>query len=287
MDLILNPDTEKLLNKYLESPSQSLLLQGPKGSGKTFIVKWLANSLLNPSDGLITSNPFFLLISPDEKNLITIDKIRQINNFLSTKVPNNNKQSINRIVAIDNAEYMSLEAQNALLKNLEEPPVNTLFLLTTSISNKLLPTIKSRLSIIKINRPSREDIQIYLKNKGIESSDSELVINISSGLSGLASDIADNLNNHPLIQATAIAKEILTANNYQRLIKVNEIYKDKELVSNILALMQQMAKLALEKANDQQFNHWNNVLNHSYIAANQLNNHVNAKLILTELMLNI
>ncbi len=286
MDLVLNPKTEKLLGYFLANPGQSLLLQGPRGSGKSSIVKWLASNLLSCSDKLVITNPFFLLITPDEKKLINIDKIRQINNFLSTKVPDN-QHSINRIVAIDNADFMSLEAQNALLKNLEEPPVNTLFLLTTSVSNKLLPTIKSRLPIIKIIPPSRQDIQIYLQNKGLKSTDSELAINISSGLSGLASEIANNLDNHPLIQAATITREILTTNQYQKLVKINEIYKDKELLANIFALMQQMAKLALEKADNQQFNHWNNVLSHSYIAANQLNNHVNPKLILTELMLNI
>lgn len=286
MDLVLDLKTKQLLNNFLTKPGQSLLLQGPSGSGKSLIVKWLAASLLNCNDKSITSNPFFLLISPDDKKLINIDKIRQINNFLSTKVPNN-QDSINRIVAIDNAEFMSIEAQNALLKNLEEPPVNTLFLLTASVSNKLLPTIKSRLPIIKINRPNRQDIDIHLKNKGLKSHDSDLAINISAGLSRLADEIANNLDNHPLIQATTITREILTANQYQRLVKINEIYKDKELVANILTLMQQMAKLALEKANNQQFNHWNNVLSQSYIAANRLNNHANSKLILTELMLNI
>ena len=286
MDLVLNPKTEKLLGYFLANPGQSLLLQGPRGSGKSFIVKWLASNLLSCSDKLVITNPFFLLITPDEKKLINIDKIRQINNFLSTKVPDN-QHSINRIVVIDNADFMSLEAQNALLKNLEEPPVNTLFLLTTSVSNKLLPTIKSRSPIIKIIPPSRQDIQIYLQNKGLKSTDSDLAINISSGLSGLASEIANNLDNHPLIQAATITREILTTNQYQKLVKINEIYKDKELLANIFALMQQMAKLALEKADNQQFNHWNNVLSHSYIAANQLNNHVNPKLILTELMLNI
>ncbi len=286
MDLVLNPKTEKLLGYFLANPGQSLLLQGPRGSGKSFIVKWLASNLLSCSDKLVITNPFFLLITPDEKKLINIDKIRQINNFLSTKVPDN-QHSINRIVVIDNADFMSLEAQNALLKNLEEPPVNTLFLLTTSVSNKLLPTIKSRLPIIKIIPPSRQDIQIYLQSKGLKSTDSDLAINISSGLSGLASEIANNLDNHPLIQAATITREILTTNQYQKLVKINEIYKDKELLANIFALMQQMAKLALEKADNQQFNHWNNVLSHSYIAANQLNNHVNPKLILTELMLNI
>ncbi|MEI9914152.1 MAG: hypothetical protein WDN66_04200 [Candidatus Saccharibacteria bacterium] len=54
---------------------------------------------------------------------ISIDEVRAINDFLMLKVPV--KRTINRIVIIEKAERLTLEAQNALLKNLEEPPLGT------------------------------------------------------------------------------------------------------------------------------------------------------------------
>ena len=75
-----------------------------------------------------------------------IDTIRAINSFLSKKPISHQ----NKIVLIQDAQNLLTEAQNALLKNLEEPGVNNYIILTADNSSSLLPTIISRCKIIKI-----------------------------------------------------------------------------------------------------------------------------------------
>ncbi|MDU5526104.1 MAG: DNA polymerase III subunit delta [Finegoldia magna] len=85
-----------------------------------------------------------LLIIEPEKNSITIDKIRDIAKFVSTKPFESN----NKVVLIRQADFMRTEASNALLKNLEEPKPFVYFILLTDNKNKLLKTIISRCQVI-------------------------------------------------------------------------------------------------------------------------------------------
>jgi DNA polymerase III delta prime subunit len=75
-----------------------------------------------------------------------IDKIREINSFLSRKPFSHS----NKIVLIQEAQNLQTEAQNALLKNLENPGINNYIFLTTDNSSSLLSTILSRCFVIKI-----------------------------------------------------------------------------------------------------------------------------------------
>ena len=85
-----------------------------------------------------------LLVIEPEKNSITIDKIRDISKFVSTKP----FESTNKVVLIKQADLMRTEASNALLKNLEEPKPFVYFILLTDNKNKLLKTIISRCQVI-------------------------------------------------------------------------------------------------------------------------------------------
>ena len=85
-----------------------------------------------------------LLVIEPEKNSITIDKIRDISKFVSTKPFESN----NKVVLIKQADLMRTEASNALLKNLEEPKPFVYFILLTDNKNKLLKTIISRCQVI-------------------------------------------------------------------------------------------------------------------------------------------
>lgn len=85
-----------------------------------------------------------LLVIEPEKNSVTIDKIRDISKFVSTKPFESN----NKVVLIKQADLMRTEASNALLKNLEEPKPFVYFILLTDNKNKLLKTIISRCQVI-------------------------------------------------------------------------------------------------------------------------------------------
>ena len=87
------------------------------------------------------SHPDMIFIDPPTgKNIITISSIRELGSTLSSR-PNEAKY---RMVLISNADAMNVQAQNALLKMLEEPPENTFFILMAIKIDLLLPTIISR-----------------------------------------------------------------------------------------------------------------------------------------------
>jgi DNA polymerase III subunit delta' len=79
------------------------------------------------------------------KTKITVDEIRRINHFLSRTNPGGGF----RVVIIDPVNDMNESAANALLKNLEEPPNRTLFILVAHSAGRILPTIRSRCQIVR------------------------------------------------------------------------------------------------------------------------------------------
>lgn len=108
--------------------------------------------------------PDFLFINKkQDENNIPIETIRSINDFVYlSPIINNNKA-----VIIDNIDNMSLNAANAFLKTLEEPPQNVLLVLTTTKLFSVLPTIRSRCIKEKVNN-NNDSIDYYLQNKNNE-----------------------------------------------------------------------------------------------------------------------
>ena len=105
--------------------------------------------------------PDFLFISKNlNDNSIPIETIRNINDFVYLSPIINNKKA----VIINNIDYMTINAANAFLKILEEPPQNVLLVLTTTKLFSILPTIRSRCIKTKVQN-NNADITCYIKNK--------------------------------------------------------------------------------------------------------------------------
>jgi DNA polymerase-3 subunit delta' len=104
-------------------------------------------------------NPYYKLEIPNA-NDIKINSIREIQKYLSLK--SNLLQK--RVVIISNAELMNEASQNALLKNLEEPPEDTYFILTTNNINALRETIRSRCQEFQFAPLSEQEIEKILQH---------------------------------------------------------------------------------------------------------------------------
>jgi len=98
-------------------------------------------------------NPYYSINIP-KANVIKLNSIREINKYLALSF----SEIKYRIILISAAHYMNEEAQNALLKNLEEPPPGVIFILTTSNLIELKETIRSRCWIVDFEPLSEEDI---------------------------------------------------------------------------------------------------------------------------------
>jgi DNA polymerase-3 subunit delta' len=159
--LLLNPRTRSQVELFLAKPTHALLLSGPPGGGKYTLATQMAANLLDSSHQSIHTDAYYLEVKrPDNKTETSIDAVRDLISRLSLRVPADKSKNINRVVLISEADKLTTEAQNALLKVLEEPPAKTSIILTTDSETNLLPTILSRLQKINVISPSLEQALI-------------------------------------------------------------------------------------------------------------------------------
>jgi DNA polymerase III subunit delta' len=109
-------------------------------------------------DAKLIDLDFMKTLDKDTKDSIGIDAVREIRNFLWQK-PN---VSAHRTLIIDEAEFLTNEAQNALLKITEEPPASALLILITSDIEAILPTIASRLPKVYFGTVAPAEIKKWI-----------------------------------------------------------------------------------------------------------------------------
>ena len=105
------------------------------------------------------------------KKNILIDQIRELSEYLELSV---HQEKGRRVVLIEPADSLNHAASNALLKILEEPPENTLFILVTSQTQKLIATIRSRCQLLDFRGPSLDEAKTFLIDQKIIHEDSLL-----------------------------------------------------------------------------------------------------------------
>ena len=167
-NIIGNEKVKELLNKTISSNNilHSYLFLGIEGIGKSLFAKEFAKMILcqeekracNKCKSCIEfengNNPDFAIIEAEEKN-IKIEQIRYIEQKISEKPITSNR----KVYIINNSDTMTKEAQNCLLKTLEEPPEYATIILISSNENKLLNTIRSRCIKINFNKLNEEAIR--------------------------------------------------------------------------------------------------------------------------------
>jgi DNA polymerase-3 subunit delta' len=123
---------------------QALCLVGTQAAGQDYLAEQFARSVLETVD--LNQHPDYLLVSPESTKSLGIDKIREVTEFCLI-APTRAKR---KIVLIQPIEAMTLPAQQAFLKTLEEPVVPTAFILVCNQVHKLLPTLRSRCQVITL-----------------------------------------------------------------------------------------------------------------------------------------
>ena len=122
-----------------------ILLSGTKGIGKSLLANQLVNYIYSKNDSNLlienNSHPNIFKISKEkDKKYIEISKIREMIQFQNRSSFNNKIRSI----IIDDLEYLTINSTNALLKSVEEPNENVLFILINNSADKILDTLRSR-----------------------------------------------------------------------------------------------------------------------------------------------
>lgn len=279
-ELIIHPLTEQQLRAFLLAPSHALLLSGPSGIGKQSLAYRVASELLDAPLEKVVAHPYIRLVSAGKEKSISIEKVRELEHFLSRKVPGDGR----RVVIIEDAHLLGVEAQNALLKTLEEPPANTTLLLTVAHAQALLPTIQSRTQTLHVLRPANADIHQYFSAK-YDAPAIAKAYAMSGGLPGLMQSILDDAQDHPLVQAANEARTIVQAPTFERLALVDGLSKDRERCLEVLTVLQQMARVSMRSGKGTVA--WERIMKACHQAIGELLASGQPKLVLTNLMLSL
>jgi DNA polymerase-3 subunit delta' len=168
--------------------SHAYLFLGSEGVGKQATAKVFA-SVVNCPKGGCGECPICLKIQHDlhpdvvfvepEGNFFTIEQVRELQHEVDLKP----FEAQMKVYILDDVDKMTAEAANALLKTLEEPPLNVLFILLTPNLDGILPTVVSRCQIVRFKPISVSSLISFLVSKyKVKEVDAELFARLSGGI---------------------------------------------------------------------------------------------------------
>ncbi|MFZ2257765.1 MAG: AAA family ATPase [Clostridiaceae bacterium] len=137
--------------------AHSHILAGPDGIGKSPMAKSLAGLILRPDSTVERSYVDIIEVRPSGKS-IGVDEVRRIIGEANIMPFEGNR----KVIIIYNGELMTTQAQNGLLKTIEEPQPGVYFIILTKTLDNLLPTIRSRCAIHRLAPLSRAEISQYI-----------------------------------------------------------------------------------------------------------------------------
>src|ERR1051325_266200 len=194
------------LTHDLSALPHALLLHGSTGLGKRAVRRRLAQSALCAAPGAqaqacgicvscrrfaVGTHPDLFPVAPiDESVIITIEQVRSIRDFAAL-TPHT---SARKVVILEPAEAMNVNAANALLKVLEEPPAGNVLLLITAHAARLSPTIRSRCVNVPFRAPERQAASAWLSQQGVDDA-SRLLAVTAAPLRALALRQSSGLKN--------------------------------------------------------------------------------------------
>lgn len=218
--------------------SHAYLIQGERLSGKKMIADIFARALQCEAEGseeqgkippcnqcrsckqaMNRNHPDIIYVSHEKPNVISVDNIRQqINGDIAIKPYSGER----KIYIVDEAEKMNVQAQNALLKTLEEPPEYAVILLLATRAEAMLQTILSRCVVLNTRPVHEQPIKNFLMQK-IKVPDYRAAIcasfargNVGRAMELASNEVFDNMKNSvigvmkkiPEMQINQIAAEI-------------------------------------------------------------------------------
>lgn len=219
------------------------LLTGPSGVGRRTLALQFAQALncLNPPEPgafcgtcracrqmAAMQHPDLTLVQAEkEGGTLKVEHIREIQQTLSL-LP---YEAHYRVALLLRFEEANPNAQNALLKTLEEAPQRVILLLTAESSESLLPTIVSRCEVLRLRPASLGVLQQVLEARGVGAMDARLLAHLSGGRLGYALRLKDDPNR--LDQRRAFIDDLihmLSANRRERFTYAETIYREKEVL---------------------------------------------------------
>ncbi len=218
-------DKSSKFEKFIDNPNIKFICALPRGKNETESDGPLDKIPITEFEkikselGKKGTNPYYELEIPNA-NDIKINSIREIQKYLILKTEIDQK----RVIIISNADLMNETAQNALLKNLEEPPENIYFILTTTKLNYLRETIRSRCQEFQFSPLSSSEIEEILINFfEIDPEAAHVASRIAEGSFTKALDLLKSDIDFFLEKTISILRFGLVGKYYSCLKEINEI----------------------------------------------------------------
>lgn len=226
-NIIGNEPIKKMLEQAIlnDKISHSYMFLGISGIGKRLIAREFAIKILKVED---TENiPDLLYIEPDG-NSIKIEQIREMQKRVQEKPIGASR----KVYIIDDADKMTKEAQNCLLKTLEEPPEFATIILIGTNDNAFLATIKSRCMILHFNKIDDEQLKEYLQKKYNIENITQNMLEMYQGSIGKAIDLKDKENIYQELEN--VIKKINTKDLIEITKAAEILYKEKDEIYEML-----------------------------------------------------
>ena len=276
--MLVNSLTEKWISAYTNRPKTSLLIDSNND-----IVSAVEIIEKIHSDLVKTNSPL-VIIQPEDKATIGINDIRQMQRSLSVKADATGE--ITRIAAVKEAEKLTVEAQNALLKLMEELPERTVLALLSTDPSKLLETIKSRCFTIPVLPITEEDAFRYADANGVSNDTAKQAYLMSDGMPGAFKSYIKDIDS--ISKGIDQAKEFLSSTVFQRQKLIKKISENKTSAIVFIDNLQSVTKSAMRAAPSSKAKiSWKNRLKAIQTCREQINRNVPAKLSLLSLSVSL
>lgn len=223
----------------------SYLFVGIEGIGKCLIAKEFAKLILDTTQELL-NHPDFMLIQAEDNKSIKIEQVR----YLQEKIAEKPIVASKKVYIIDNSDSMTIEAQNCLLKTLEEPPEYAIIILVLSNENKLLTTIKSRCTKVIFQPLTSEEIQQYFTSKNSELPNNSLLKVCDGSIGKLLQMQEEKL---PYEQIDFLFNSILQLDMIDVWKKGEFLYQSKDNVQHLLEYANAFLLERLKQTNDMRY----------------------------------
>lgn len=229
------------------SIAHGYIFEGEKGIGKTMMGEAFSKTLLCKQKGENAcgkcsscikfdslNHPDFHIEEKDGKSFKK-EQIEDIMKNIRTLPYEEGK----KIFLIKDADKITIEAQNAFLKTLEEPPEDTIIILTVENTKSLLPTIVSRSQKLKFSPLKNIDIQNYIEEKyNINSEKAHFIANFSNGNMGKAIDLSNSSEFNALREELInIINSSIEKENFRIFTQSDFFETNKEKIDLILNMM--------------------------------------------------
>lgn len=243
---ILGNDNNKIFLKNIlknNTVSHSYMFIGKSSIGKMLFAMEFAKGILcnnledRPCNNCIScikfknsNHPDFFLLD-EKENTIKNEQIREINRSIIEKPIECNK----KVYIINNSNNMTVQAQNSLLKTLEEPPEYAVIILVTETENKMLNTIRSRCTKIYFNPLKEEEVRKILKEKYKIENLTQKTIKLAGGSIEKTLKVKENEETYNLIEN--IFTNIENIDIVELLKQKDKIFENKSEIEPILDYM--------------------------------------------------